>query len=150
MTTQEERTAFERVRTSFGRQEFMRLLGAEIRDLAAGTVTLALPARPDLQQQHGFVHAGAVATLLDTACGFAALTVMDPGVGVLTAEYKVNLLRPAAGEVIVAEARVASAGRSLVVCTGRAWAETAGSAGRDVALMTATLAAVRDRPDVVD
>ena len=128
----------------------MRLLGADIRQLATGTVTLALPVRSALHQQHGFVHAGAVATLLDTACGFAALTVMDEGVGVLTAEYKVNLLRPAAGDVVVAEARVANAGRTLVVCTGRAWAEADGVAGPDVALMTATLAAVRDRLDVVD
>ena len=78
----------------------MRLLGADIRQLATGTVTLALPVRSALHQQHGFVHAGAIATLLDTACGFAALTVMDEGVGVLTAEYKVNLLRPAAGDVV--------------------------------------------------
>jgi uncharacterized protein (TIGR00369 family) len=128
----------------------MRLLGAEIRELSSGSVTLALPTRADLHQQHGFVHAGAVTTLLDTACGFAALSVMDDGVGVLTAEFKVNLLRPAAGEVIVAEGRVANAGRTLVVCTGRAWAETDGEAGRDVALMTATMAAVRGRPDVID
>ena len=128
----------------------MRLLGAEIRELAPGAVTLVMPARSELHQQHGFVHAGAVTTLLDTACGFAALSVMDDGVGVLTAEFKVNLLRPAAGELIVAEGRVANAGRTLVVCTGRAWAETGSAVGRDVALMTATMATVRGRADVVD
>jgi uncharacterized protein (TIGR00369 family) len=139
-----------RVRRSFERQPFMSLLGARVRGLADGVVTLELPVREELGQQHGFVHAGVVTTLLDNACGFAGLAAMDADSGVLTSNFTVNLLRPAVGEVLVAEGRVAQAGRTLVVCQARAWAETGGIPGHDVALMTATLAAVRGRPDVVD
>jgi uncharacterized protein (TIGR00369 family) len=113
-------------------------------------VTLELPVREELGQQHGFVHAGVVSTLLDNACGFAGLSAMEADSGVLTSNFTVNLLRPAAGEVLVAEGHVVQAGRTLVVCQARAWCEAGGIAGLDVALMTATLAAVRGRPDVVD
>jgi uncharacterized protein (TIGR00369 family) len=139
-----------RIRRQFDRQGFMHLLGARIHEVADGAVTLALDTRPELAQQHGFVHAGAVTTLLDTACGFAALTRMEPGTGVLTAEFKVNLLRPAAGEVVLATGRVIQAGRTLVVCEGRATARQTGGEERLVAVMTATMACVRGRPDVVD
>jgi uncharacterized protein (TIGR00369 family) len=140
----------QRIRRQFDRQGFMHLLGARVDEVADGEVTLALDTRPELGQQHGFVHAGAVTTLLDTACGFAALTRMEPDTGVLTAEFKVNLLRPAAGEVVLATGRVLQAGRTLVVCEGRATARRAGEDDRLVAVMTATMACVRGRPDVVD
>jgi uncharacterized protein (TIGR00369 family) len=148
-----DRADADRVRSRFAAQPFMQLLGASVRHVSEGTVTLAAPSRRELRQQHGFVHAGAVAALLDTACGFAALSVADAGAGVLTAEYKINLLRPVVGDIVVAQATVARAGRFLTVCQGRAWTETADAdraAGPDIALMTATLATVRDRPDVTD
>lgn len=140
----------ERIRRQFDRQCFMHLLGARLDGVTDGEVTLSLDARPELGQQHGFVHAGAVTTLLDTACGFAALTRMEPGTGVLTAEFKVNLLRPAAGEVVLATGRVLQAGRTLVVCEGRATVRRAGEDDRLIAVMTATMACVRGRADVVD
>ncbi|MGY1604482.1 PaaI family thioesterase [Geodermatophilus sp. SYSU D00815] len=140
----------ERVRRQFGRQAFLELLGAELTDVRDGEVTVELAVGPRLGQQHGFVHAGVVSTALDTACGFAALTRMDDGVGVLTAEFKVNLLRPARGERLVARAEVVQAGRTLVVCQARARMRQADGGEELVAVMTATLAAVRGRSDVVD
>ncbi|MGY1619964.1 PaaI family thioesterase [Geodermatophilus sp. SYSU D00691] len=140
----------ERVRRQFGRQGFMRLLGAELTEVRDGEVTVELDAGPQLAQQHGFVHAGVVTSALDTVCGFAALTRMDDGVGVLTAEFKVNLLRPARGPRLVVRAEVVQAGRTLVVCQARARMRQADGGEELVALMTATLASVRGRSDVVD
>ena len=131
-------TAAARVRASFARQGAMATLGAELADLAAGRVTIALPIEPHLSQQDGFLHAGVLVTALDSACGYAALSVMPDEAEVLTVELKVNLLAPAAGARLVAEGAVIRAGRTLSVCRGDAYAEQ-GAARVHVATMLATM-----------
>ena len=130
-----------RVRASFGRQRFMEMIGARLVRLAAGEVEIELPHRADLTQQHGFVHAGVVTALADTACGYAAFTLMPAGVGVLSVEYKINLLAPARGELLVARGRVLRPGRTLTVCAGE---ESL------VATLLGTMMTVRDRPEIAD
>lgn len=130
----------DRILASFLRQGFMKTLGAELAHVEDGEVHIALPYHAALAQQHGYLHAGAVATVVDSACGYAALTRSAPGCEVVTAEFKINLMRPAVGERFLAVGRVQSAGRRLAVCTGemRAFAG-AGEAFKVVALMQATV-----------
>lgn len=139
-----------RVRASFGRQRVMELLGAEMAAVAPGAAEIALPVREDLTQQHGFVHAGVVTTIADSACGYAALSLMPPGVGVLTVEFKVNLLSPAAGRRLVARGQVVKPGRTIMVCGGEVTAEREDGTTQTVALMQATMMVVRDRAAVTD
>jgi uncharacterized protein (TIGR00369 family) len=127
-----------RVRASFARQRAMATLGAELADVVAGRVAIALPIEPRLSQQDGFLHAGVVVAALDSACGYAALTLMPDDAEVLTVELKVNLLAPAGGDSIVAEGEVVRAGRTLTVCRGEAHAEQ-GSERVHVATMLATM-----------
>ena len=134
-----------RVRASFARQAVMATLGAELGRVAPGEVEIAWPYRADLAQQHGFVHAGIVTTLLDSACGYAAFSLMPADAGVLSVEFKVNLLAPARGERFVARARVIRAGRTLTVCEADAWAIHQGDEKR-VATMLGTMMCVRDNP----
>jgi uncharacterized protein (TIGR00369 family) len=134
-----------RVRESFGRQAYMETLGAELVHVGDGEVDIALPFSERLVQQDGFLHAGVVAGATDSACGYAALTRMDAGAEVLTVEFKINLLAPAAGERLVARGRVIRSGRTLTVCRGDAVTVSEGRE-KPVATMTATLIAVR-RPD---
>ena len=119
-------------------------MGASLEHVAAGEIDIALMFRPEVSQHHGFFHGGVIATLLDVACGFAALTLMEPEQEVLTAEFKLNFLAPAKGERLVARGRLVRPGRLLSVCTGEAHCETLGGS-RHVALMQATMAAVRTR-----
>lgn len=98
------------------RQTLMQTIGAELARVAPGEVDIALPFRSDLGQQHGFLHAAVVTAIADTACGYAALTLMPEGSEVMSVEFKVNLLAPAAGERFVAKARVLRAGKTLTVC----------------------------------
>ncbi len=137
-----------RVRASFERQQFMQTLGARLERVAPGEVTISLPFRADLTQQHGFLHAGAVTSVVDSACGYAALTLMEPGAAVLAVEFKVNLLAPAAGDRFLAIGRVVRAGRTLTVCAGEMHAI---QEERDtvIALLQGTMMSVRDR-DLVD
>src|ERR687890_39497 len=95
-----------RVRASFERQTFMATLGAQLARVEPGEVDIALSPRDDLVQQHGFLHAGVLASIADSACGYAALSLMPPGAAVLSVEFKVNLLAPAKGDRIVARGRV--------------------------------------------
>jgi uncharacterized protein (TIGR00369 family) len=139
----------ERVRSSFDRQPMMHTIGASLARVAPGEVEIAMPVRPQLCQQHGFVHAGVVSTLGDTACGYAAFSLMPESAGVLTTEFKVNLLAPAAGERLVAVGRVVKPGRTLTVAQAEVFAETGGER-RIVALLTATLMAIEGRDDVRD
>jgi uncharacterized protein (TIGR00369 family) len=134
----------ERVRESFARQRFMSTLGARLVSIAAGAVDVELPFADSLVQQHGYLHAGAVAAAMDSACGYAALTLLDEDAAVLTVEFKVDLLEPAAGERVVARGRVLRAGRTLTVCRAEA-AALDGGVERHVASMSATIMAVRDR-----
>jgi uncharacterized protein (TIGR00369 family) len=107
--------AADRVRASFARQRFMQYLGAELDEVGEGVCTISCRPRPELGQQHGYVHAGAVAAIADSAAGYAALSLMPAGSEVLTVEFKLNLLAPAEGELLVARGRVLRAGRTLTV-----------------------------------
>jgi uncharacterized protein (TIGR00369 family) len=138
----------DRVRASFGRQRVMTTIGAELASVAAGEVVIELAFRDDLTQQHGFLHAAIVTAIVDSACGYAAHSLMPLGTAVLTVEYKVNFLAPAAGRRFVATGRVTKPGRTLTVTTGDVVAET--DAGRvAVATMLATMMTVRGR-DLTD
>ena len=133
-----------RVRSSFDRQQFMHTLGAHLTRVAPGEVEIELPVRDALVQQHGFVHAGALATVADSACGYAALSLMPPGAAVLSVEFKINLLAPAAGDRMLARGRVIRAGRTVTVCWGEVTA-CEGTNERLVATMVGTMMTVRDR-----
>ena len=138
-----------RTRASFARQPAMATIGIAIEEVAPGQVVLSMPYRADLTQQHGFQHAGIVATGLDTACGYAAFTLMPADAGVLTIEFKVNLLAPARGPLLTFEGTVTKPGRTISVVDGRAWESPAEGAERKlVATMTATLMTITGRADV--
>jgi uncharacterized protein (TIGR00369 family) len=141
-----------RVRSSFARQAAMHTLGVTLERVTPGEVDLALPFRADLTQQHGFLHAGIVTAVVDSACGYAALSLMEPGAGVLSVEFKVQLLAPARGACFRALGRVVRAGRTLTVVSGelRAIAEQASDDGDVVALLNGTMMAVRGRPELTD
>jgi len=102
-------------RTSFAQQSVMNLIGASLSLVQPGVVEISLPYRADLTQQNGYLHAGIITTIADSACGYAAFTLMPAGAGVLSVEFKVNLLRPAKGDSFVARAEVIKAGRTLTV-----------------------------------
>jgi uncharacterized protein (TIGR00369 family) len=124
-----------RVRRSFARQRFMTLLGAEIAHVAPGAVDIALPLRPELEQQHGYAHAGAAWSIADSAAGYAAQTLMGPEEGVLTVELKINLLAPARGVRLLARGRVERPGRTLTVA--RSDVSVIDDAGGETAVATA-------------
>ena len=133
-----------RVRASFARQRAMETIGATLGRVEPGVVEVALPYRADLTQQHGFLHAGIVATILDSACGYAAFSLMPHDVAVLTVEYKINLLRPAQGDRFIAKGHVVRAGQTITVCSGDVVAY-AGTSERLVATMLATVFAAPER-----
>ena len=138
----------------------MATLGATLVRIAPGEVVLEFPFRPELTQQHGFIHAGIVTSVMDSACGYAALSLMEAGVAVLSIEFKVNLLAPARGARFRATGRVVRAGRTVTVVAGELRVVEAADASRSassdeaggalVAMMTATMMTVRDRPDLAD
>lgn len=132
---------FARIAESFDRQGLMATLGARLALVEPGRVVIAMPFSPALSQQHGFVHAGAITSIVDSACGYAAFTLMGPGKAVLTAEFKINLLAPAAGERFEAEGRVLRAGRRVHVVQGDVHAIT-GESRKHVAVMLATMMVV--------
>ena len=129
-----------RIRDSFARQSAMATIGASITRVEKGEVTIEIPFRSDLTQQHGFLHAGVVTMIVDTACGYAALTRMPASAAVLTAEYKVNFLSPAEGEKLIARGRVIKPGRTLTVCFGEVHTKKNGKE-KLVATMLATMIA---------
>lgn len=116
----------------------MRLIGASLKSVKSAAVEIVLPFRDDLTQQNGFVHAGIITTIADSACGYAALTLMLPGAEVLTVEFKVNLLRPAQGKEFVASAQVLKAGKTLMVVRCDVYADVADSS-KMVATMLGTM-----------
>lgn len=130
-----------RIADSFNAQGLMVTIGARLVLVADGEVQIELPFSAGLSQQHGYLHAGATTSILDSACGYAALTKGPPGFEVVTAEFKINLMRPAIGERFLAIGRVQSSGKLLTVCSGevRAFSATAGDAYKVVALMQATI-----------
>lgn len=135
-----------RVRASFGRQKAMQLIGARMTAISPGACTIELPCRDDLTQQHGYIHAGIVSMIVDSAGGYAGFTLFPPDASVLTVEYKLNLLAPATGERLVAEASVVKPGRTLVITRGEVYAERAG-ARTLCAIMQQTLMVMGGRPD---
>lgn len=134
----------ERVRASFGRQGAMRTIGATLTDVQPGRAVIELPWHESLTQQHGFLHAGMVAAALDSACGYAGSTLMPADAGILTIEYKINLLAPAQGERFRMEGVVIKPGRTVTVAEGRAWALREGRE-KLVATMAATLMTITGR-----
>lgn len=139
----------ERIRRSFDRQGLMGTLGATVVSIAPGAVAIAIVPRAAISQQHGFVHAGAVTAIADSAAGYSALTLMPVGTGVLSAEFKINFLSPAVGDRIIARGRVVKAGRSLTVAQSEVFAESAGEE-KLIALLIATLVTVESREGVSD
>jgi uncharacterized protein (TIGR00369 family) len=137
----------ERVRASFGRQGAMATIGAELVAVEPGAVVIELPWAAGLTQQHGFLHAGIVAAALDSACGYAGSSLMAADAGVLTIEYKVNLLAPAQGQRFRMIGQVIKPGRTITVSEGRAWAIDGGRE-KLIATMTATLMTITGRDDV--
>ncbi len=138
-----------RVRESFGRQAMMGTLGAILERVAPGEVDVLLPFRAALTQQHGFLHAGAMTTVVDSACGYAAFSLMPPGAAVLTVEFKVNLLAPGKGELFRARGRVLKAGRTITTCQGDGMV-VSGGVERHVVTMLATVMTVQGRPGLLD
>jgi uncharacterized protein (TIGR00369 family) len=128
-------------RVAAARQPFMTLLGATLERVTPGEVEIRMPCRADLMQHTGVIHAGVVTSIVDSACGFAAVTLMPPNHQVVSVEFKINLLAPAAGEYLRAVGRVVRAGRTLTVCSGEVFA-VIGDAERLVAVMQATMMAV--------
>jgi uncharacterized protein (TIGR00369 family) len=136
----------ERVAASFARQPVMATLGARLAAVTPGRVEITMAHRADLTQQHGFLHAGIVATALDSACGYAAFSLMPAEAAVLTIEFKINLLVPARGPLFRFEAEVLKPGRTISVVEGRAWQRAAqDQAESRVASMTATVMTVLGR-----
>jgi uncharacterized protein (TIGR00369 family) len=136
-----------RVRASFERQAAMTTIGATLAAVEAGRVVIELPWAQPLTQQHGFLHAGMVATALDSACGYAGFSLMPADAAVLTIEYKINLLAPAKGQRFRMEGRVIKPGRTVTVAEGQAFAIDDGKE-KLIATMGCTLMAVVGRDGI--
>ncbi|WP_374665969.1 PaaI family thioesterase [Ramlibacter sp.] len=137
----------DRVRASFARQAAMGTIGATLAAVEPGRVVIELPWQQALTQQHGFLHAGMVATALDSACGYAGFSLMTADAAVLTIEFKINLIAPAEGERFRMEGVVIKPGRTVTVTEGRAYA-LKGGREKLIATMGATLMAVRGRENI--
>lgn len=125
----------------------MGLIGAQLGDVLPGEVTIRLPFRNDLTQQHGFLHAGIVTAIVDSACGYAAFSLMPAESSVLTIEFKVNLLAPAKGSGFLAKGTVIESGKTITVCAGEVYALSADTQ-KLIATMTATIMTLHKRPGV--
>ncbi|MCP4491863.1 MAG: PaaI family thioesterase [Gammaproteobacteria bacterium] len=136
-----------RVRHSFGLQKAMATLGASVAKVEAGKVIIYLPFDDNLTQQHGFIHAGIISTVLDSACGYAAFSLMPKNAAVLTIEYKINLLSPATGDWFEAIGVVKKPGRNVTVADGEVYAHS-GDGKKLVASMVGTLMSIYDRDGV--
>jgi uncharacterized protein (TIGR00369 family) len=134
-----------RIRESFGRQKAMALIGASLAKVQAGEVDVALPYRADLTQQKGFIHGGILGMIADTACGYAAFSLMPAGGSLVTVEYKMNILMPGRGS-LVARGRVIRPGRTLTVARAEVYADD----GSHVATMLQTLMALPNTPDTAE
>ena len=139
----------ERIRSSFAKQGLMNTLGATLGEVSPGRVEIAIRPHPGISQQHGFIHAGAISAIADSAAGYAKLSVMPGGRGVLTTEFKINLVAPAIGDRVIARGRVVKAGRTLTLTQTEVVAETDGEE-KLIALLTATMMTIDGRDGVVD
>jgi uncharacterized protein (TIGR00369 family) len=138
-------TAEQRIRESFEKQAFMKLLGAELVHVATGEVDIALPFDVKLTQQHGFLHAGVTTSIADSACGYAALSLMPDGAAVLSVEFKVNMLAPAQGRRFLARGRVLRSGRNITVVKADVLAFDDKDDAKSVVEMQGTMMTIRDR-----
>lgn len=136
-----------RIRESFARQGLMTTLGAKLKRISPGEIEIEMEVSDRVSQQHGFAHAGAVAAIADSACGYAAATLLPADAGVLAVEFKINLMAPAAGPRLVARARVIRSGRTLTVCQAEVHSLSENEE-KVVAMMMATIMNVRDRPGI--
>jgi len=137
----------QRVQQSFDRQQALSTIGGKIEEVNPGKVVIGLDYQPALTQQHGFMHAGILTTVMDSACGYAAFSLMPEGAGVLTIEFKTNLLSPAKGERFVAIGEVKKPGRTITVANAEMFANSDGKS-KLIATMTATLMTITGRKDV--
>jgi uncharacterized protein (TIGR00369 family) len=142
-------TVESRIRSSFAKQGLMQTLGAKLGAIEPGKIEIFLKPAESISQQHGFVHAGAISAIADTAAGYAALSLMPRGTGVLTAEFKINLLAPAKGDRILARAKVVKSGRTLTFAQAEVFAED-GENTKLIAHLTATLMAIADGEGIRD
>ncbi len=138
----------ERVRKSFARQSAMTTIGAELTLVTPGIIEIEMPHSIGLTQQHGFLHAGIISTALDSACGYAAFSLMPANAGVLTIEFKVNLLAPGRGERFLFRGSVTKPGRTIIVADGQAYAFAADGEAKLIATMTGTMMTVVGREGV--
>jgi uncharacterized protein (TIGR00369 family) len=134
-----------RIAASFSTQGLMSTLGAELVSVAPGEVRIALTLRPELSQQRGYLHAGAIASVVDSACGYATMTLVPVGYDVLTVEFKVNFMRPASADRFIAIGKVIKPGKTLAVCQGEVIGERGGGQ-ETVAIMQATMISVAVNP----
>ena len=138
----------ERVRASFGRQNAMSTIGAELTLVTPGVVEIEMPFSPALTQQHGFLHAGVISTALDSACGYAAFSLMSEEASVLTIEFKVNLLAPGKGVRFLFRGSVTKPGRTIIVADGQAYSIGDDGEARLIATMTGTMMTIVGRDDI--
>ncbi len=138
----------ERVRSSFARQQAMATLGVELTVVTPGTIEIEMPFSQALTQQHGFLHAGIIATALDSACGYAAFSLMPENAGVLTIEFKVNLLAPGKGERFLFRGSVTKPGRTIIVADGQAYAFGDDGEAKLIATMTGTMMTITGRQGI--
>lgn len=135
----------ERVRSSFARQAVMTTIGAELTLVTPGIIEIEMPFSPTLTQQHGFLHAGVISTALDSACGYAAFSLVPENAAILTIEFKVNLLVPGRGERFLFRGSVTKPGRTIIVADGQAYAFAPDGEARLIATMTGTMMIVTGR-----
>jgi uncharacterized protein (TIGR00369 family) len=135
----------ERVRASFARQQAMLTIGAQLTRVTPGTIEIEMPYDEALTQQHGFLHAGIISTALDSACGYAAFSLMPADAAVLTIEFKINLLAPGKGERFLFRGNVTKPGRTIIVADGQAYAFSDEGDAKLIATMTATIMTVMGR-----
>ena len=133
----------ERVRTSFDLQTAMRTMGATLASVRPGAVEIQMPYSAGFTQQNGYLHAGVITAIVDSACGYAAFSLVPAGANVLTVEYKANFLAPARGDLFIATGRVLKAGRTIAVCQGEVRAQGGGAGDTVVAAMLATIMILR-------
>lgn len=134
-----------RVRESFARQKAMTTIGAELTAVTPGMVEIEMPFSDIFTQQHGFLHAGVISTALDSACGYAAYSMMPEDAAVLTIEFKVNLLAPGRGERFLFRGSVTKPGRTIIVADGQAYAHDGDGEAKLIATMTGTMMVVEGR-----
>ena len=137
-----------RVKDSFARQKVMATIGAELTRVNPGEVEIEMPFNADLAQQHGFLHAGIISTALDSACGYAAYSLMPADAAVLTIEFKINLLSPGKGDRFLFRGLVTKPGRTIIVADGQAYAYDGEGEARMIATMTGTMMVVSGRDGI--